>query len=86
MSGNSNKISYNTLKGKTEIVVSDPIHNMKGIEDPLTHLTVGSGLACYGRTYTQINGRVIEKYYHFTFGDYILDPPLLFKTFHAEIK
>ena len=86
MSGNSNKISYKTLKGSSDLTVTEPIHNVEGIKDPVSKLVVGSRLSCYGRTFVQVNGRIIENYQHFTYGDYILDPPLVFKSFHVDLK
>ena len=86
MSVNSNKLSYNTSSGNTDLVITEPVHNIKGIAKPVSHINVGSRLACYGRTITQINGRIVESYHHFSYGDYILDPPLVFKSFHVNIK
>ena len=85
MSLNSNTITYKTNSGTQSLDVRKPVHNVDGIPEPITQLTLGGNLVCYGLTVVQINGRIIESYKHFTIGDYILNPPLLFKSFHAEI-
>lgn len=85
MSLNSNSITYKTPSRKVTLDVSKPVHNIDGIPEPISRITLGGNLVCYGRTFTQVGGRIIEQYSHFTIGDYILNPPLLFKSFHAEI-
>ncbi len=63
----------------------NPIHLVENIPyGIIKRIMVGSQLRVYGLIDKKVNGEVQKRYVHLDAGDYQLNVPILFQTFHVN--